>query len=128
MFDEYLEPSRVEILVSSATTVQVPAILAGTHSSITINQDAPSPSHLPSSSELQPPTSNQGFAAGSTIIEDNPFANADNDPFINMFAPVNNDPFVNVFAPKPSSEASSSRDANSAESTHVTQRHHHLRK
>nr|GEV98452.1 copia protein [Tanacetum cinerariifolium] len=53
---------------------------------------------------------------GSTIIEDNPFAHADNDPFVNMFAP------------KPSSEASSSEDANSAESTHVTQPHNHLRK
>nr|GEY51561.1 retrovirus-related Pol polyprotein from transposon TNT 1-94 [Tanacetum cinerariifolium] len=44
--------------------------------------------------------------AGSTIIKDNPFANADNDPF------------VNVFAPKPSSEASTSR-MHSPESTHV---------
>nr|GFA08971.1 hypothetical protein [Tanacetum cinerariifolium] len=38
-------------------------------------------------------------AAGSTIIEDNPFA------------PIDNDPFINIFALKPSSEASSSRDA-----------------
>ncbi|GKF98544.1 hypothetical protein Tco_0297327, partial [Tanacetum coccineum] len=43
-------------------------------------------------------------------------------------APVDNDPFVNVFAPKPSSEASSSRDVSSAESTYVTQSHHHLKK
>nr|GEU89108.1 retrovirus-related Pol polyprotein from transposon TNT 1-94 [Tanacetum cinerariifolium] len=34
--------------------------------------------------------------AGSTIIEDNPFA------------PIDNDPFINVFAPEPSSEASPS--------------------
>nr|GEU98164.1 retrovirus-related Pol polyprotein from transposon TNT 1-94 [Tanacetum cinerariifolium] len=67
--------------------------------STTIDQDAPSSSHSPSSSELQPPISHQGVAAGSTIIEDNPFAHADNDPF------------VNVFTLKPSSEASSSRDA-----------------
>ncbi|GJZ61865.1 retrovirus-related pol polyprotein from transposon TNT 1-94 [Tanacetum coccineum] len=52
----------------------------------------------------------------STIIEDNPLAYADNDPFIN------------VFAPEPSSEASSSGDVRSAESTHVTQPHHHLGK
>ncbi|GJR27020.1 retrovirus-related pol polyprotein from transposon TNT 1-94 [Tanacetum coccineum] len=37
-------------------------------------------------------------AAGSTIIQDNPFA------------PIANNPFVNVFAPEPSSEASSSGD------------------
>ncbi|GKB17309.1 integrase, catalytic region, zinc finger, CCHC-type containing protein [Tanacetum coccineum] len=106
MFDEYLEPPRVERPVSSATAVQVPVISAGTPSSTTIDQDAPSPSHSPSSSELQPPISHQGVAAGSTIIEDNPFAHADNDPF------------VNVFALEPSSEASSSGDASSAESTH----------
>ncbi|GJX26591.1 retrovirus-related pol polyprotein from transposon TNT 1-94, partial [Tanacetum coccineum] len=98
MFDEYLEPPSVERLVSLATAVQVPVISAGTPSSTTIDQDAPSPSHSPSSSGLQPPISHQGVAAGSTIIEDNPFAHADNDPF------------VNVFAPEPSSEASSSGD------------------
>ncbi|GJW74822.1 hypothetical protein Tco_0134192 [Tanacetum coccineum] len=72
--------------------------------------------HSPSSSELQPLISHQGVAAGSTIIEDNPFAYAGNDPFIN------------VFAEEPSSEASSSEDVCSAESTHVIQPHHHLRK
>ncbi|GJU05793.1 retrovirus-related pol polyprotein from transposon TNT 1-94 [Tanacetum coccineum] len=116
MFDEYLEPPRVERLVSPATTVQVLVILASAPSSTTIYQDAPSTSHLPSSSELQPPISHQGVAAGSTIIKDNPFAHASNDPF------------VNVFALEPSSKASSSGDVYSAESTHVTQPHHHLRK
>nr|GEV94336.1 retrovirus-related Pol polyprotein from transposon TNT 1-94 [Tanacetum cinerariifolium] len=53
---------------------------------------------------------------GSTTIEDNPFAPADNDPFIN------------IFASKPTSKASSSKDASSAESTYVTQTLHHLRK
>nr|GEU96855.1 retrovirus-related Pol polyprotein from transposon TNT 1-94 [Tanacetum cinerariifolium] len=51
-----------------------------------------------------------------TIIEDN------------LLAPVDNDPFVNVFASEPSSEASSSGDVSSAESTYVTQTHYHLRK
>ncbi|GJX14892.1 retrovirus-related pol polyprotein from transposon TNT 1-94 [Tanacetum coccineum] len=64
-------------------------------------------SHSLSSSALQSPCSQQGVAAGSTIIKDNPFAHADNDPF------------VNVFAPEPSSEASSFGDVSSAESTHV---------
>ncbi|GKB81520.1 integrase, catalytic region, zinc finger, CCHC-type containing protein [Tanacetum coccineum] len=90
MFDEYLEPRSAERLVSSATAVQVPVISAGTPSSTTIDQDAPSPSHSPSSSGLQPPISHQGVAAGSTIIEDNPFAHADNDPFVNVFAPEPN--------------------------------------
>nr|GEZ17270.1 hypothetical protein [Tanacetum cinerariifolium] len=86
--------------------VQVPVISAGTPSSAIIDQDAPSPSHSPSSSKLQPPISHQGVAAGSTIIKDNLFAHADNDPFVNMFTP------------KPSSKASSFGDTSSAESTH----------
>ncbi|GJW35782.1 retrovirus-related pol polyprotein from transposon TNT 1-94 [Tanacetum coccineum] len=97
MFNEYLEPPRVERPVSPATTVHVLVISAGSPSSTTIDQDAPS-------------------ITGSTIIEDNPFAHAGNDPFIN------------VFAPEPSSEASSSGDVSSAESTYVSQPHHHLRK
>ncbi|GJU33253.1 retrovirus-related pol polyprotein from transposon TNT 1-94 [Tanacetum coccineum] len=51
-----------------------------------------------------------------TNIEDNPFA------------PVDNNPFVNVFALEPSSEASSFGDVSLAESTHVSQPHHHLKK
>ncbi|GJX55112.1 retrovirus-related pol polyprotein from transposon TNT 1-94 [Tanacetum coccineum] len=98
MFDEYLEPPRVKRPVSPAPAIPVPVNSAGTPSSTTIDQDAPSPSHSPSSSALQSPSSHQGVAAGSTIIEDNPFA------------PVDNNPFVNVFAPEPSSEASSSGD------------------
>ncbi|GJU66580.1 hypothetical protein Tco_1252839 [Tanacetum coccineum] len=89
---------------------------AGTPSSTTIDQDAPSLSHSSSSLALQSPSLQQGVAAESTIMEENPFA------------PVDNDPFVNVFAPKPSSEASSSEDVSSAESTYVTQTHHHLGK
>nr|GEY90650.1 Gag-Pol polyprotein [Tanacetum cinerariifolium] len=59
---------------------------AGTPSSTTIDQDAPSTSHSPLSSEVQPPISRQGFAAGPTF-EDNLFDQADNDPFVNVFAP-----------------------------------------
>ncbi|GJS02111.1 retrovirus-related pol polyprotein from transposon TNT 1-94 [Tanacetum coccineum] len=96
MFDEYLEPPRVERLVPPALVIHVPVNSAGTPSSTSIDQDAPFASHSSSSSELQSPCSHQGVAAGSTIIKDNPFA------------PIDNDPFVNVFASKPSSEASSS--------------------
>ncbi|GKE33158.1 retrovirus-related pol polyprotein from transposon TNT 1-94 [Tanacetum coccineum] len=98
MFDEYLEPPRVERPISPTLVVPVPVNSTGTPSSTTIDQDAPSPSHSPSSSTLQSPSSHQGVAAGSTIIKDN------------HFAPVDNNPFVNVFAPEPSFEAPSSGD------------------
>nr|GEU51133.1 retrovirus-related Pol polyprotein from transposon TNT 1-94 [Tanacetum cinerariifolium] len=98
MFDEYLEPPRVERLVSPSLAVLVPVNSTYTPSSTTIGQDAPSSSQSPSSSILQSPSSQQGIAARSTIIEDN------------LFAPVDNDPFVNVFASEPSSEAPSSGD------------------
>ncbi|GJY30374.1 retrovirus-related pol polyprotein from transposon TNT 1-94 [Tanacetum coccineum] len=49
-------------------------------------------------------------------FKDNPFAHADNDPF------------VNLFALEPSSKESSSGDGNSAESNHVIQQHNHLGK
>ncbi|GKC09546.1 hypothetical protein Tco_1001156 [Tanacetum coccineum] len=81
---------------------------AGTPSSTTIDQDAPSPSHSPSSLVLQSPSLHQGVAAESTIMEDNPFA------------PVDNNPFINVFAPEPSSEASSSGDLYLTESPYVS--------
>nr|GEY33124.1 hypothetical protein [Tanacetum cinerariifolium] len=61
MFDEYLEPPRVKRLVFPAPAVQVPVNSAGTPSSTTIDQDAPSP--------------------------DNLVALVDNNPFINVFAP-----------------------------------------
>ncbi|GJR47695.1 integrase, catalytic region, zinc finger, CCHC-type containing protein [Tanacetum coccineum] len=93
-----------------------PVNSAGTPSSTTIDQDAPSPSHSPSSSALQSLSLHKGVAADSTLMEDNPFA------------PVDNHPFINVFAPEPSSEASSSEDLNSAESIYVSQTLHHLGK
>ncbi|GKF47715.1 retrovirus-related pol polyprotein from transposon TNT 1-94, partial [Tanacetum coccineum] len=78
---------HVERPVSPAPVVLVPVNSAGTPSSTTIDQDAPSPSHSPSSSALQSPCLQQGVAAESTIMEDNPLAPVDNDPFINVFAP-----------------------------------------
>ncbi|GJU13013.1 retrovirus-related pol polyprotein from transposon TNT 1-94 [Tanacetum coccineum] len=85
-------------------------------SSTTIDQDAPSLSHSPSSSALQSLSIHQGVAAESTLVEENPFT------------PVDNDPFINIFAPEPTSEASSSGDVSLAESTYVTQTLHHLGK
>ncbi|GJY13739.1 integrase, catalytic region, zinc finger, CCHC-type containing protein [Tanacetum coccineum] len=110
------EPTRVERPVSPTLAVLVSITSAGTPSSTTIDQDAPSPSHSPSSLALQSPSLHQGIKAESTLMENNPFAHVVNDPFINVFDPV------------PSFEASSSRDLSSAESPYVTQTLQHLRK
>ncbi|GJR83021.1 hypothetical protein Tco_0153806 [Tanacetum coccineum] len=115
MFDDYFVSPSVERPVSSAPTVQDLVILAGTPLSTTIDQDAPSTSHSPSSSDIQPPFSHQGVGAGPTI-EDNPFAQADTDPF------------ENIFAPELSSAESSSGDVSAAESNQVTQPYEHLGK
>ncbi|GJX98785.1 retrovirus-related pol polyprotein from transposon TNT 1-94 [Tanacetum coccineum] len=115
MFDEYLEPLSVERPIPLAPAVQVPVVSADTPSSTTIDQDASLISHSPSSSEVQPPISHQGVAAGPTIKD-------------NIFAQAEDNPFVNVFALEPSSEESSSGDVSSAESYQVIQQHNHLRK
>ncbi|GKF67690.1 hypothetical protein Tco_0197369, partial [Tanacetum coccineum] len=75
MFDEYFEPLGVERSVPPTPAVQVLIVLAGTPSSTTIDQDAPSTSYSPSSSVVQPHILHQGVAARPTI-EDNPFAHA----------------------------------------------------
>ncbi|GKE37404.1 hypothetical protein Tco_1460809 [Tanacetum coccineum] len=115
MFDEYFQPLSVERLVHPAPAVPVPIVLAGTPSSTTIDKDAPSTSHLPLSSKVQAPILHQGVAAGPTL-EDNTFAQADNDPF------------VNVFAPEPSFDESSLGDVSTAEPNQVIQPHDHLEK
>nr|GEX40748.1 retrovirus-related Pol polyprotein from transposon TNT 1-94 [Tanacetum cinerariifolium] len=106
MFDEYLEPPRVERPVSPALAVLVLVNSAGTPLSTSIDQDATSPSHSLSSSSLKSPCLHQSIASESTLIDENPCA------------PVDNDPFINIFAPKPSYAASSFGDASSAESTY----------
>ncbi|GJW38704.1 retrovirus-related pol polyprotein from transposon TNT 1-94 [Tanacetum coccineum] len=116
MFDEYLEPPLAKRPISPALAVSVPVNSAGTPSSTTIDQDAPSPSHSPSSLALQSPSLHQGIAVEYTLMEDNPFA------------PVDYNPFINVFAPEPSSEASSFGDLSLAESPYVSQTLHHLGK
>nr|GEU95106.1 retrovirus-related Pol polyprotein from transposon TNT 1-94 [Tanacetum cinerariifolium] len=78
--------------------VQAPVNSAGTPSSTTIDQDAPSPSISPSNSALQSHSLHQGVTAEPNHIEDHPAA------------PVDNNPFVNVFASEPHSEASSFGD------------------
>nr|GEU52788.1 Gag-Pol polyprotein [Tanacetum cinerariifolium] len=104
MFDEYLEPPRVDRPVLPAQAVQAPVNSAGTPSSTTIDKDAPSLSILPSSSALQSHSLHQGVATEPNYMEDH------------TIVPVENNPFVNVFALKPHSEASSSGDISSTES------------
>nr|GEX22734.1 Gag-Pol polyprotein [Tanacetum cinerariifolium] len=116
MFNKYLEPPRIERPVHPAQAVQALVNSASTPSSTTIDQDAPSLSISPSSSTLQSHSLHQGIAIESTFMKDNPVA------------PVDNNPFVNVFAPEPNSEASSSEDISSTESTYVSQTLHHLNK
>nr|GEU40957.1 retrovirus-related Pol polyprotein from transposon TNT 1-94 [Tanacetum cinerariifolium] len=106
MFDEYLEPLRVERVVSLAPAVLVPVNSNGTSSSTSIDPDAPCPIHSPSSSALHSLCLHQGVAAESTLMDEN------------LFGPVDNDPFINIFALEPNSEASSSGDASSIESTY----------
>nr|GEU67451.1 integrase, catalytic region, zinc finger, CCHC-type, peptidase aspartic, catalytic [Tanacetum cinerariifolium] len=116
IFDEYLEPPRAERPVPPAQVVQAPVNSAGTPSSTTIDKDAPSPSISPSSSALQSHSLHQGVAAKPNYMEDHAIAH------------VENNPFVNVFAPEPHSEASSSGDISSTDSTYVSQTLHHLNK
>nr|GEW87923.1 integrase, catalytic region, zinc finger, CCHC-type, peptidase aspartic, catalytic [Tanacetum cinerariifolium] len=59
MFDEYLKPTSVERPVPPAPAVQVSVVSASTPSSTIIDQDAPSTSHSPSSSEVKPLISHQ---------------------------------------------------------------------
>nr|GEX53078.1 retrovirus-related Pol polyprotein from transposon TNT 1-94 [Tanacetum cinerariifolium] len=89
---------------------------AGTPSSTTIDQDAPTPSISPSSSALQSHSLHQGFAAKTNYMEDHTIVLVDNNPF------------VNVFASEPQSEASSSGDISSTESPYVSQTLYHLNK
>nr|GEY67045.1 retrovirus-related Pol polyprotein from transposon TNT 1-94 [Tanacetum cinerariifolium] len=114
MFDKYLEPPRIKRQVSPTPAVQALVNSVGTPSSTTIDQDAHSPSISTTSSALQSHSLHQGFAAESTFMDDN------------LIAPGDNNPFIYVFALKPSSNASSSEDDNSTESTYVSQTLHHL--
>nr|GEV26830.1 retrovirus-related Pol polyprotein from transposon TNT 1-94 [Tanacetum cinerariifolium] len=92
-----LQPTAdIGIFIGYAPSKTVPVNTVGTPSSNTIDQDAPCPSHSPSSSAFQSLSLLQGVVVESTIMEINPFALVDNDPF------------VNVFASEPSFEASSS--------------------
>ncbi|GJR44024.1 retrovirus-related pol polyprotein from transposon TNT 1-94 [Tanacetum coccineum] len=115
MFDEYFETSTVDRLVPPAPAPQAPVNPTGPSVSIPIDQEAPSGSHSPSSSDHQSSLVHQGVAAEHSF-EVNPFAADDPEPFVNVFAPDHN------------SEASSSRVIARTESNQTTQPHEHLRK
>nr|GEZ04307.1 retrovirus-related Pol polyprotein from transposon TNT 1-94 [Tanacetum cinerariifolium] len=116
MFNEYLEPPRAERPVPPAQAEPALVNSVGTHLSNTIDQDAPTPSISPSSTALQSHSLHQGVAAEPNYIEER------------TNAPVDNPLFVNVFALEPHSEASSSGDISSIESSYISQTLHHLNK
>nr|GEV50453.1 integrase, catalytic region, zinc finger, CCHC-type, peptidase aspartic, catalytic [Tanacetum cinerariifolium] len=95
--DAWIDKFRAHTKSDSYSSLS-PVNSAGTPSSTTIDQDAPSPSISPSSSALQSYILHQGVTAESTFMKDNPVA------------PVDNHPFINVFALEPSSDASSFED------------------
>ncbi|GJX15054.1 retrovirus-related pol polyprotein from transposon TNT 1-94, partial [Tanacetum coccineum] len=107
--------SYLQAVLSTTSIFPDLVISVDTPLSITIDQYAPSMSHSPSSSDIQPPFSHQGVAAGPTIED-------------NLFAQVDTGPFENKFAPELSYVESSSGDVSAAESNQVTQPHEHLRK
>nr|GFD19672.1 hypothetical protein [Tanacetum cinerariifolium] len=74
MFDEYIEPPPIERPVSPASAVPVPVNSVDTPSSTFIDQDAPSPSHSPSSSALPSPCLHQGVVDEYTLMDENLFA------------------------------------------------------
>ncbi|GJX80265.1 retrovirus-related pol polyprotein from transposon TNT 1-94, partial [Tanacetum coccineum] len=114
MFDEYFNPpgNRQDPLPSVA---QVPVIPTGPSVSMSIDLDAPSGSHTSSPLDHHSSSVHHGVA-GEQYAEVNPFAAADQEPF------------VNVFAPDPTTEASSSGEIMMPEINQSTQPHEHIRK
>nr|GEZ63551.1 retrovirus-related Pol polyprotein from transposon TNT 1-94 [Tanacetum cinerariifolium] len=86
MFDEYFEPSTIDQPVPPDLAVHILVNPPCPSVSISVDHDAPSESHSPSSSDHQSLFVHHGVAADHSL-EVNPFAPADNDPFVNMFAP-----------------------------------------
>ncbi|GKE38210.1 retrovirus-related pol polyprotein from transposon TNT 1-94 [Tanacetum coccineum] len=112
MFDDYFEPHTVSRPVPPAHATQVPVNPINPSVSISVDQDAPSGNHSPLSSDQQSSSVHHG----------------DHSLEVNPFAPADNEPFVNIFALDPSSKASSSEEISIAESNQSTQPHEHLRK
>nr|GFC14019.1 hypothetical protein [Tanacetum cinerariifolium] len=86
MFDEYFKPSTVDQQVPPAPAVHILVNPPCPSVSISVDQDAPSEGHSPSSSDHQSSSVHHGVPADYSL-EVNPFALADNEPFLNIFAP-----------------------------------------
>ncbi|GJW88898.1 hypothetical protein Tco_0164238 [Tanacetum coccineum] len=112
MFDEYFTPPG-DRQVPTINAVQVLVNLTGPLISISCDQDAPSGSHLTSSSDHQSSLVHHGVAVEQSF-EVNPFSAADPEPFVNVFAPDSN------------SEASSSGAITTTKPNQSTQPHEHL--
>nr|GEW43201.1 retrovirus-related Pol polyprotein from transposon TNT 1-94 [Tanacetum cinerariifolium] len=106
LVEDTMKSSPICLLSKASKTKSCSYNSADTPSSTAIDQDAPSPSHSPSSSALQSPCLHQSVVAESTLMDEN------------SFAPVDNDPFVNIFSLEPTSVTSSSGDASSTNSTY----------
>nr|GEZ88317.1 retrovirus-related Pol polyprotein from transposon TNT 1-94 [Tanacetum cinerariifolium] len=81
--------------------------------SISIDQDAPLEGHSPSSSDHQFSSVHHGVADDHSLE-------------INPFAPADNEPFVNIFALDPNSEVSSFGETSIADFNQSTQPHEYL--
>ncbi|GKE81118.1 hypothetical protein Tco_1551118, partial [Tanacetum coccineum] len=115
MFDEYVEQSRVNEPVPSATAVNTQVVPPGTPLSTTIGQDAPSTSASSSTSDMHHPAQHQGIADEHTL-EDSPITH---DALHPSFNHVNGQPGLTQ---------SSSGNVNYAEPNQVTQPPDHLRR
>nr|GEV04327.1 retrovirus-related Pol polyprotein from transposon TNT 1-94 [Tanacetum cinerariifolium] len=113
MFDEYFELLSVDQQVPLTPTVYILVNPPCPSVSISVDQDAPSKGHSPSSSDHQSSSIHHGVIADHSLE-------------VNPFAPADNEPFVNIFAPDPSSEVSSSEETLIADSNQSTQPHEHL--
>nr|GEW67751.1 hypothetical protein [Tanacetum cinerariifolium] len=107
--------STVDQQVPFALAVHIPVNPHCLSVSISVDQDAPLEGHLPSSLDHQSSSIHHDVAANHSFK-------------VNPFAPADNEPFVNIFAPGPSSEVSSSGEILIADSNQSTQPHEHLRK
>ncbi|GJR77390.1 hypothetical protein Tco_0089755 [Tanacetum coccineum] len=115
MFDVYLEQSRVNELVPSATEINAQVVPPGTSLSTTITQDAPSTSASSSTSDMHHPVRHQEIAEEPTH----------EDP------PINHDvlhPSHNLVTGDPGSAQSLSGNVNSAEPNKVNYPPDHLRR
>nr|GEV40488.1 hypothetical protein [Tanacetum cinerariifolium] len=86
MFDKYFELSTVDQQVPPAPVVHIPVNPPCPSVSISVDHDASSEGHSPSSSNHQSSSVHHGVAADHSL-EVNPFASADNEPFVNIFTP-----------------------------------------